>query len=332
LSLSQGGEFGFALLTLAMSYQLVSSQLNSVVTSTIILSMVCTPLLITLGRKLSHHLSAYQPPSTPDSLILPHTLQQETQALNKHVVICGYGRVGQVITRFLKPLNIPYVIIDSDPLRVRESAAAGEPIYYGDATRHDVMKSIGTERAKLIIITFPDEEEALKTLHSLQNHLMPVPTLVRTRDDTILEALQQAGATEVIPEKLEGSLMLVSHVLTMLKIPAPEIRERIRQVRSERYQMLQGYYHGSHSRKIDEEGIPNTILHPIFLSHDSAACGHTISSQALARYHSSVTLIRREKTSIQQPSGDTTLLAGDILIVQMPADQQELIEAKLLGG
>lgn len=332
LSLSQGGEFGFALLTLAMSYHLVSSQLNSVITSTIILSMVCTPLLIAVGRKLSHHLVSYKSPSTPDPFTLTHTLQQETRELNNHVVICGYGRVGQVITRFLKPLSIPYVILDSDPLRVRESAAAGERIYYGDAKRYDLMKSIGAERAKLIIITFPDEEEALKTLHSLQNHLTHVPTLVRTRDDSMLEALQKAGATEVIPEKLEGSLMLVSHVLTMLKVPAPEIRERIRQVRSERYQMLQGYYHGSRSRKTDEEGAPNTILHPIFLSRDSSACDHTISALTLEHYHSSIKLIRRKQTSIQQPSDDTKLLAGDILIVQMPADQQELIEAKLLGG
>lgn len=332
LSLSQGGEFGFALLTLAMSYQLVSSQLNSIITSTIILSMVCTPLLITTGRKLSHYLTIRERPGTPDPFTRTHTLQQETQALLDHVIICGYGRVGQVITRFLKPLNIPYVIIDSDPLRVRESAAAGERIYYGDAKRHDLMKSIGAERAKLIIITFPDEEEALKTLHSLQNHLTSVPILVRTRDDSMLEALQQAGATEVIPEKLEGSLMLVSHVLTMLKIPAIEIRERIRQVRSERYQMLQGYYHGTRSRKTDEEGAPNTILHPVFLSADSAACGHTIYSLALEHFQSSIQLIRRQQTSLQHPSPDTILAAGDILIIQMPADQQEVLEAKLLLG
>ncbi len=332
LSLSQGGEFGFALLTLAMSYQLVSSQLNSVITSTIILSMVCTPLLITAGRKLSHYLTSKDSSATPDPFTLTHSLQQETRELDNHVVICGYGRVGQVITRFLKPLNIPYVIIDSDPLRVRESAAAGERIYYGDAKRHDLMKSIGAERSKLIIITFPDEEEALKTLRSLHNHLFPVPILVRTRDDSMLQALQQAGATEVIPEKLEGSLMLVSHVLTMLKIPAVEIRERIRQVRSERYQMLQGYYHGTRSRKTDEEGAPNTILHPVFLSADSAACGHSIYSLRLEHFQSSIQLIRRQQTSIPDPSPDTILRADDVLIIQMPADQQEVLEAKLLSG
>ncbi|WP_372741601.1 cation:proton antiporter [Neptunomonas sp.] len=332
LSLSQGGEFGFALLTLAMSHQLVSLQLNSIITSTIILSMVCTPLLIKLGRKLSHYLTVKEHPSTPDPFTLTHTLQQETRELHDHVVICGYGRVGQVITRFLKPLNIPYVIIDSDPLRVRESAAAGERIYYGDAKRHDLMKSIGAERSKLIIVTFPDEKEALKTLHSLQNHLNHVPILVRTRDDSMLEALQQAGATEVIPEKLEGSLMLVSHVLTMLKIPATEIRERIRQVRSERYQMLQGYYHGTRSNKVDKEGAANTILHPVFLSADSAASGHSIKSLTLERYQSRIQLIRRQQTSLQRPSPETILKAGDILIIQMPADQQEVLEAKLLSG
>lgn len=334
LSLSQGGEFGFALLTLAMSYHLVSSQLNSIITSTIILSMVCTPLLITAGRKLSHLLSSQDRSSTPDPdpFTLSHTLQQETRELHNHVVICGYGRVGQVITRFLKPLKIPYVIIDSDPLRVRESAAAGERIYYGDAKRHDLLKAIGAERAQLIIITFPDEHEALKTLHGVQNHLLAVPTLVRTRDDSMLEALQQAGATEVIPEKLEGSLMLVSHVLTMLKIPATVIRERIRQVRTERYTMLQGYYHGTSSKKTDEEGAPSTILHPVFISADSSACGQQISALRLDHYHSSIQLIRRKQTSLQQPLPEAIIEAGDILIIQMPADQQELLEAKLLGG
>ncbi|SIS79985.1 monovalent cation:proton antiporter family protein [Neptunomonas antarctica] len=332
MCLSQGGEFGFALLTLAMSYQLVSSQLNAVITSTIIFSMICTPLLITLGRKLSPYLSADQPVPTYHPFTSTHTLQLETSELNNHVVICGYGRVGQIITRFLKPLKIPYVIMDSDPLRVQESAAAGECIYYGDAKRHDLMKSIGAERAKLIIITFPDEEEAIKTLNSLRHHLSRVPILVRTRDDSLLEVLQQAGATEVIPEKLEGSLMLVSHVLTMLKIPAWEIRKRIRQVRAERYTMLRGYYHGTSSKKIDDEGIPTTILHPIFLSADSAACGKTIKALELDHYASSIQAIRRQNRSLQTPPSDTVLEPNDTLIIQMPADQQDLLEATLLGS
>ena len=126
--------------------------------------------------------------------------------------------------------------------------------------------------------------------------------------------------------------MLVSHVLTMLKIPAVEIRERIRQVRSERYKMLQGYYHGTRSRKTDGEGAPNIILHPVFLSADSAACGRSISSLSLEHYQSSIQLIRRQKTSLQHPSMETILAAGDILIIQMPANQQEVLEAKLLGG
>lgn len=332
MGLSQGGEFGFALLAVAAGHSLVPTDISAIITATIILSMVCTPPLIQLARRLSGYFAPPHRPVRMHPFTSTHHLQSETAPLKKPVIICGYGRVGQVISRFLKTLEIPYVIMDSDPVRVRESAAAGEQIYYGDVKRFDLMRSLGCERARLILITFPDEAEALQTLQTLRAQGIRAPILVRTRDDGQLEALQQAGATEIVPELLEGSLMLVSHVLTLLGVPAEEIKTRIRQVRTERYQLLQGYYHGSSSRKIDAEGQPNTLLHPIFLSPGCAACQHTIAELNLARFDAQIRTIRRDNQTLQSPPADTQLQPNDTLIVQMPSNQLEFVEAALLSG
>ncbi|GGO83046.1 potassium transporter [Marinobacterium nitratireducens] len=327
ICLAQGGEFGFALLALALNHQLVSSELHALVVAVIIFSMLATPILIRYSEALSRLLMRYSR-SSRQTDSLPHP-GNELEDISDHVILCGYGRVGQVIARFLRPLEIPYVIIDNDPLRVQEAAMAGERIFYGDARRTDLLKSLGSERARLMILTFPDDADALKALQGLKHHFPDLPVLVRTRDDGRLEQLQQAGATEVIPEALEGSLMLVSHVLTLLDVPERAIEARIGQVRQERYRLLHGYYHGGQSSKLDKHGAPAEVLHPVILAPGSHAPGHSLGELELAV---EVESIRRDQELLSAPGAETRLQDNDIVILRGTVREVEKAEALLLAG
>ncbi len=327
ICLAQGGEFGFALLTLASNHQLISSELNALVVAIIILSMLTTPLLIRFSAALSGRIHKPARDATVPAQSAP--LPEDLDELSDHVILCGYGRVGQVITRFLQPLQIPYITIDSDPVRVQEAAAAGERIYYGDARRTDLLKTLGSSRARLLILTFPSDSDALSALHGLKHHFPDLPVLVRTQDDSRLQELQDAGATEVIPEALEGSLMLVSHVLTLLDIPRDAIESRINRVREERYRLLHGYYHGGQSRKLDHRGAQAEVLHPVVLSPGCHGAGHSLRELQIK---AEVESIRRGDELLSAVNMDTQLQDNDIVILRGSVSLVEQAEAILQAG
>ncbi|UTW13949.1 cation:proton antiporter domain-containing protein [Marinobacterium rhizophilum] len=324
ICLAQGGEFGFALLTLASSHQLIGSELHAQVVAIIILSMLATPLLIRFSASLSRRIHSPRTSSAEPALSAP--LPADLEEMSDHVILCGYGRVGQVITRFLQPLQIPYITIDSDPRRVQQAAAAGERIYYGDARRTDLLKTLGSSRARLLILTFPSDNDALSALHGLKHHFPDLPVLVRTQDDSRLQELQDAGATEVIPEALEGSLMLVSHVLTLLDIPRDAINSHIDQVRQERYRLLHGYYQGGQPKR---DPARAEILHPVVLPPGCHGAGHSLNELHIG---AEVESIRRGDALLSGISMDTQLADNDIVILRGSVRAVERAEAILLAG
>ncbi|KEA63204.1 Glutathione-regulated potassium-efflux system protein KefB [Marinobacterium lacunae] len=331
LCLSQGGEFGFALLALGLGHQMVDSELNAMIVSTIILSMIFTPMLINYSGPIASKLLKQSDKTSSDPFTPPtlEELSNATEHVENHVIICGFGRVGQIVARFLRPLNIPYIAIDSDPFRTHEAAQAGEPMYYGDARRGDILKAIGAERARLLILTVPDHVESMAALKQIKRNYPDLPVLVRTQDDSKLELYQNAGAAEVVPEALEGSLMLVSHILTLLEVPSEEIRSRIDEVRSQRYQMLHGFLHGKRSRKVTEAGIPNELRHPVTLTQDCYATGRTLGSLGLKTV---VVSLRRGDIELGPPPHEECLEAGDILILSGEPSLVEADEERLFSG
>lgn len=330
LCLAQGGEFGFALLALGLGHGVISSELNAIITATIILSMVITPLLIGFNGKIASLLLREKvPESTSVKEPSIEELNDASEHLDGHVIICGFGRVGQIVARFLRPLDIPYIAIDSDPFRTHEAAQAGEPMFYGDARRGDILKAIGAERARLLILTVPDHAESMAALKQIKRNCPDLPVLVRTQDDSKLELYQKAGAAEVVPEALEGSLMLVSHILTLLDIPEEDIRSRIDAVRSERYQLLHGFLHGKRSKKVTDAGDPNELRHPVTLTEDCYASGRTLESLALK---ARVVALKRGDIELGSPPDEEVLQSGDIVILTGEPSQVEAAEERLFSG
>ncbi|MEO1901924.1 MAG: cation:proton antiporter [Alcanivorax sp.] len=322
--LAQGGEFGFVLMALAVTHGLISNEQAGVLVSITVLTMAVTPALLehsgTLTRRLLRQWE--QEPDTP----------AVDEATAGHVLLCGYGRVGQNLMRYLHRFHHQAVAIDTDLVRIQEASQAGERILYGDATRKEILERAGIHRASLLVVTFDDARQAERILHTAHQLCPDLRVLVRTRDDAHLDELLAAGAAEVVPEVLEASLMLVAHALMMLETPFGKVLAMLRQSRRERYKLLRGYYHGESLPTADRAGNPYRLLHAVTVHGQAAAIGKRLGDLGLAGGKVEVQSLRREDRTLAHPDDDTVLLDGDILILYGPLEAVEAAEEQLLGG
>ncbi|MFZ5604972.1 MAG: cation:proton antiporter [Pseudomonadota bacterium] len=328
LILSQGGEFGFALLALAQKDKLIPNDIASFFLSIIVLSMAATPFLVANSEKIARRLLRWREHKDNDVPDVMHT--HLSHHLENHVIICGYGRVGQTIGRFLQQENIPFIAVDDDPVRVERARAAGEPVHFGSARKLNVLKHLGLQHASLLIISFDDYQAARAMLTQIREERAHLPILVRTRDDAHLLELQQAGATEVIPETLEASLMLVSHVMAALGLSGEKVFAAIEQVRRERYKLLHGFILGQNSTYGLSRG--EVRLKPVYLPDTAFAANRPLRDLALDRLQVRVHTIRRGDSIVQNPADDESLLKGDIVILSGDPTALEAAESYLLIG
>jgi CPA2 family monovalent cation:H+ antiporter-2 len=240
LALAQGGEFCFALMALMQQNELMPAEIGGLLLAATFCSMLLTPLLLRAAPRIA--LRLHRKPNEEAKL-------EEISALNaglhSHVVICGYGRVGQSIGRFLRHAQQPYIALDNDPVRVQEAGVSENCVHYGDSRRGELLVAVGLERARLLVIAVDQADIALLILKEARRFNPAVPILVRTRDDSQLTELKAAGASEVVPELLESSLMLASHALIMLGLPGQQVQDRVDQVRRDRYRLLHDFYPGA---------------------------------------------------------------------------------------
>lgn len=330
LTLAQGGEFGFVLISLAMAAGIMTASVGQVILASIIISMMLAPLIIRYNGHLAKQVFAASYGANRANI--RGEIAADAHHLHHHVIICGYGRIGQNIARFLEQENFQFIAIDLDPVRVREARKAGEQVNYGDSTHVDILEAAGLERARALVISFEEPGAALKILENTRRLRPDMPILVRTRDDTNLEKLQQAGATEVVPETLEASLMLSSHLLLLLGIPVSAVVRRVREVRSNRYSMLRGFFLGEERLSLTQPDSLRRRLYSVVLTEKAHAIGKTLQSLNLENTGVIVSAIRRGGIRGPQPEPDTELMSGDVLVVYGTMEEIERAEAILLGG
>ncbi|WP_339454253.1 cation:proton antiporter [Pseudomonas sp. EA_5y_Pfl2_R50] len=240
LALAQGGEFCFALMAQMQQNSLLPAELGALLLAATFCSMLLTPLLLRAAPRIAAGLHR-----KPNQEAQIEQISALNAGLDKHVVICGYGRVGQSIGRFMRNAGQPFIALDNDPMRVQEALSGESDVHYGDSSRADLLTAIGLMRARLLVIAVDQSDVALRILEQARRLNTHIPILVRTRDDSQWAELKAAGATEVVPELLESSLMLASHALIMVGLPAHQVQANIDQVRIDRYRLLHGFYPGS---------------------------------------------------------------------------------------
>ena len=312
LVLAHGGEFGFAILALAFSGDVLPEAISQVVLAALLISMGLAPLLIRANGPIA---SKLLPAGTLEKSRreIESGIADTAHGLSHHVIICGYGRVGQNVAQLLEFEGISYIALDLDPVLVRNAIEAKEPVGYGDASNIHLLKAAGLAQAAALVITLKGEGSALKILHFIRQIDSEIPILVRTADETNLNELQEAGATEVVPETLEASLMLSSHLLLALKIPMALVLSRIREIRRERYAPLRRIYPGEET--FTAPGRHMEQLRAIELPAGVWAEGRPIESLKLENRSVTVTAILRQDQRISNPSQEMQLLAGDTVIV-----------------
>jgi CPA2 family monovalent cation:H+ antiporter-2 len=324
--LAQAGEFALVMLSLALAHELLSPQFMQAVLASMILSMLLAPLLIQHADKWVRKLTAN------DWLARAAEVTQvaaRTMARQGHVIVCGFGRSGQNLTRLLEREDIGYLALDSDPQRVRE-AADGTSVIYGDASRRETLVSAGLAKARAVVITFADTPTALKILHHVQ-HLRPeVPVIVRTLDDSELDKLLAAGATEVVPEVLEGSLMLASHSLLVLGVPLNRVLKRIRTIREERYGLFRGFFHGASDLGDAAENL-QPRLHTVLLNERAHAIGRSLDDLGIGGWVE-VTGVRRRGARSVAPGTEWRFEPGDALVLLGRPGDLDRAEKRLLEG
>jgi len=326
LLLAVGGEFGFALLAIALASGVIADATGQVALASVLLSIALAPLLIRHNRAIAVWLapatggrSEETPAATASGL---------AAALSGHVIICGYGRIGQSIANFLVDENIPYVALDLDASRVREAHLAGEPVYYGDASERAVLESVGIANARLLVISHHDLPAAFAVLDAVRSLRPGLPVMVRATDESQVDKLRAAGAVEVVPETLEAALMITAHALLLLDVPLARVLRRIQEQRTGRYQLLKEFIRGD-GPSLDEDAPVAERVHPVVLTERSSAVGKTIGELDLPRV--TVTALVRKGERHLDPPPDTRLEPGDVLVLFGPNADVLRAEDALLG-
>ncbi|MDD5180700.1 MAG: monovalent cation:proton antiporter-2 (CPA2) family protein [Gallionellaceae bacterium] len=312
LGLAQAGEFGFVLLTLAGKVNLLPQEVMQNVLAAMLISMLAAPFLLQHAEAIVRRIS---PAEWMNRAMQLHQVAIHSMAVDAHIIICGYGRSGQALAHFMEQEHVHFIALDLDSRRVREASVAGKRVVYGDAAKREVLLAAGLMRAKTLVITYDDKHSALKILHHI-NELRPdLPVVVRTTDETHIEALKQAGAAEVVAEVLEGSVMLASQVLLLSGIPLNRVIRRIQENRARRYSVFSGFF------RVPDDNAGEAVenLQPRFKSvllgeHD-AAVGKTLGEASLDKFDVEVNAVRRHNVHSNQPTGDMVLRAGDVLVL-----------------
>ena len=329
LALGSCGEFGFVLLANANSSRLISPEFLQPVLAAMVLSMLAAPFIIRRSEAIVRRLNANE--WTLRAMQI-HNIAVQSMSTNEHVLICGYGRSGQNLARFLEHEKVPVIALDIDPERIREAAAAGEHVVFGDAARREVLTAAGLIRARALVVTYSDTASALRILTHVQELRPGLPVVVRTHDDTDIDQLKTAGAAEVVSEIMEGSLMLASTTLLLIGTPLNRVLRRIRETREHRYSLFRGFFRGVTDERDDDENALHPRLHSVMVTTGAAAIGKTFSDLNLTALHVEVSAVRRRNVRTLEPGSGIVIEEGDVVVILGTEQGVAAAEMKILQG
>ena len=323
--LAQAGEFAFVLLVLALNAGVIGHETVQPVLAAMLLSILISPFLIAQADRIALRTTSQEwlQRSVQLQQVASRALSRE-----RHVIVCGFGRSGQNLAHVLEAEGVPMVALDLDPDRVRLAASAGESVVFGDASRRETLVAAGVHRASAVVVTYSDTVAARKLLAALRPIHPTLPVLIRATRERDIEALRQAGATEVVPEIVEGSLILASHALALSGVSLARVAFRIRAIRDDRYQMLRGYFHGAGDESGGAFDEDQPILHAVTIPSGSLIIGRALGEIPLQPCRLTA-LVRDGKRLLQWPD-ELAIRAGDTLVIAGTPDQVSGAETHLL--
>jgi monovalent cation:H+ antiporter-2, CPA2 family len=325
-----GGEFGVALATILAQAGLLPAALGTPVLIAIVLSMLLSPLILNNNKRVARALLAEHGPVRTASE--REDAATHEIALRDHVLLCGFGRVGQNIARVLESQGFEYIALDLDPARIRAARQAGDPVLFGDSSDEEMLGKAGIATASAVVISFSDPATSIGILHSVRRLRPEVPVLVRTQDDARIEVLRNAGATDVVPETFEASLMLVSHVLMLLHVPVSRVVRTLGDIRSSRYAVLRNLVRRGDARAVDETSEHREEIKSVVIPPGAWSVGRSLAEVRGHGVAATFTGLRRHGILGREPSAETVLRDGDIVVIYGQPEELERAESVLLAG
>lgn len=329
--LAHGGEFSFVVLTVAIQNNLISAEQRSAIFSALVASIMLAPLMIRYNKKISRKL--FKENKIKKKSYNEYNLSLQAKEIKNHVILCGFGRVGQILARFLDQENIPWIALDLDPMRIHKAFTAGEKAFYGDATNPAILAEAGLSKARMVAISFADDPSALEILIHIRSLRLDVPVFIRTLDDVNLSKFQKEKATEVVPDTLEGSLMLASHLLSSLGIPSSKILSKIRKVQANRYEIMRGIYKGiDEINTLEDEINARRSLHSIVVSNESKYIDKRLTELIPNNKEENGPIIKtvfRDEKHFHSPSLNMKIKASDVLVFFATPEENYVFEEKI---
>ncbi|HYM29153.1 MAG TPA: cation:proton antiporter [Steroidobacteraceae bacterium] len=328
--ISIGGEFGVALCTIVLQAGLVPEERGEPLLVAIVLSMVLSPLILNNNKRVARFLLHEHAP-------VRTAVEREDAATGKiaqreHVILCGFGRVGQNVARVLESQGFEYIALDLDPARIAAARTVGDPVIFGDSADEDLLSKVGLTTASAVVVSFSDPGTSIGILHSVRRLRPDGPVLVRTADDARIQELREAGATEVVPETFEASLMLVSHVLMLLHVPVTRVVRAIGDIRSSRYAVLRNIVRRADAPPLDDTSEHREELKSVVVPPGAWAVGRSLAEVRNRGVEVTFTGVRRQGILGREPAADTVLRDGDIVVIYGQPEELEHAESVLLAG
>jgi CPA2 family monovalent cation:H+ antiporter-2 len=328
--ISIGGEFGIALLTLVLQGRAIAPEIAQPLLVAVVLSMVLSPFIINNNKRVARFLLREKGP--PRAAVSHEDAVTGGIAKREHVILCGFGRVGQNVGRVLESQGFEYIALDLDPARIRAALQAGDPVIFGDSSDEEMLVKAGLEKANAIVISFSDPTTSIDILRCVRRLRADVPVLVRTQDDSRLIELKEAGATDVVPETFEASLMLVSQVLMLLHVPVARVVRMIGEIRTSRYAVLRNIVSRDGALPIDQVHDSGEEIKSVVIPPRAWAVGRTLGEVRARGAEVAFTGIRRQGILGRDPGEEASFREGDIVVMYGAPEALEHAEGVLLAG
>lgn len=330
LVLAQGGEFGFAILTLALSNQVMPPDYGQVILGALLISIAIAPILVNYNQQIANFF--FPRTAKIDYLKTQKDVASTARGLDYPVVICGYGRVGQNVARILQKINVDYLALEIDPTIVKNASLAGDTVTYGDATHPEILKSTKLNNASAVLVSYDDNRALIKTLRHVRDISANIPTIVRCRDESDFDLLQRHGADEIVAETFEESLMLAHHLMLAIDVPNAKATKLIQGIRSQRYELLRQVFPGTLTEIPEEESTTSSQLKPVVLPDGAAAVNATVGDINMTATGAKIMAIGQADKPHERPTPKTKLHAGDVVVLYGTPMALEKAERLLLDG
>lgn len=328
--LAQGGEFGFALLTLALNKGILPEDYGQVILAGLLISIAISPILIRFNKQIAAFF--FNKTIKLSEIQTKQKITSLAKELKHHVIICGYGRVGQHIARLLDKIKFPYIGLDLDSELIQFASIAGDRVIYGDPTHPGILNAAGLDQAKVLVVSFNDFRSTMRILSMIKQTHPDLPVLVRCKDEFELKQLKRAGATMIVAEIFEVSLTLSGHLLNTIDIPAAKITQLMNEMRSKDYDVLLKVFTGSYEETMaDQEHAPLGQLKPILIPENAYSINKKLKDMDLKSIGVELIAIRRGEANIK-PQNNTKLETNDIILIYGTPAHLEEAERRLLEG